>query len=274
MLCPRSKSAFCLSAAFLVLAFTGTPSAAASASSDAACRASEITEDRLERIGPRGELVLASGRHVLLDGIRWPDEGPDVQAATSWLLARASRNLSVSTRGDPDRWGRTRIDALAEPDAADADPEDLAEGLVAEGLAAVDAGEADALCRTDLLSLEAGPRAARRGIWAALPRDARDGPALSAVAGRFTVAQGRVLHVGERPSRTYLDFAPYGESGLTVTVPKRTWRMMAARGLTAAALQGRLARVRGVIELRRSPTLDIVAAEMFEIADGNEAGLR
>ena len=63
--------------------------------------------------------------------------------------------------------------------------------------------------------------------------------------------------VGERGARTYLDFAARGTDGLPVTVSKRTWRMMRARGLSAASLEGRRVRVRGLLEVRRGPTLEV-----------------
>ena len=73
--------------------------------------------------------------------------------------------------------------------------------------------------------------------------------------------------VGERARRTYLDFARRGEDGLTVTVSKRTWRLLQERGLSAANLRGRLVRVRGIVEVWRGPTLDMASADMIEILD-------
>ncbi len=119
----------------------------------------------------------------------------------------------------------------------------------------------------------AEPPVALRVPEAPLP-EARDGPALRALDGRFVVVEGRIRHVGERASRTYLDFVRRGEDGLTVTVSKRTWRRVLEHGLTAAGLTGRRVRVRGIVEVRRGPVLDIALPELIEPIDevGTEDG--
>lgn len=209
-------------------------------------------------------MVLSSGERVVLDGIRWPVE--DERGAREWVLRHRGRILTVLPRGEPDRWGRTHVDAAVEDEAVD-----LAGGLIAGGLVHVDAGERDVLCRPALLNLESGARSSGFGIWKTGVHDGRDGASLRPAIGRFVVAQGQVLSVGERPSRTYIDFAKRGEDGLTVTVSKRTWRRLRERGLSAAALKGRRVRVRGVLESWRGPTLDIASADMIELLDGERA---
>lgn len=256
------------------LSFTGpvavAPAQGAPAQA-AECRAGAVRTDRIAEVGPRGEIRLASGARILLDSLRWPEEAA---AARAWLEARRGRALAVVPRGVPDRWGRQRADLV--PDPAEDGEADLAGGLVAAGLAAVDAGEADALCRPALLRVEAGARARRLGLWQAPLPEARDGPALRALEGRFVVVEGRVRHVGERSARTYLDFVRRGEEGLTVTVSKRTWRRVLEHGLSAAGLTGRSVRVRGLVEIRRGPVLEVAVPELIEPLDeaGTEDGRR
>ena len=235
---------------------------AAQKAGPAECRPGAAFADGVAALGPRGEIRLVSGARVLLDSIRWPEDDAAAQAARSWLEARRGRPLSLTPKGEPDRWGRRRVEARDLSD--DASP-DLAGGLVAAGLALVDPGEGDTLCRPALLALEQEPRDAGAGIWGAAPVSATDGEALRARAGRFAVVTGRIRHVGERTARTYLDFVRKGEDGLTATVSKRTWRRLAERGLTAAALDGRVVRLRGLVEIRRGPMLDVVAAETLEL---------
>lgn len=97
---------------------------------------------------------------------------------------------------------------------------------------------------------------------------------LATMVGRFAVVEGRVRNVGERERRTYLNFAPFGAEGVTVTVSKRTWRIMLERGFSSPALRGRRVRARGIVELWRGPTLDIGAAEMIEMLDEEQAPRR
>ena len=248
------------------------------------CREAPARRDVLVGLGPRGELVLASGARAVLDGIHWPE--PAHAAAEAWLLRHRGRTLTLVARGETDRWGRTHVDASLEPaasaersaagpdDPGSADIPDLAAGLVDAGLVPVDAGERDTLCRPGLLAVEAGARRAGRGVWSAAAPEVRDGAALRSRMGRFVVTQGTVLRVGERARRTYLDFTRKGEDGLTVTVSKRTWRQLQERGLSTASLRGREVRVRGRLEAWRGPTLDVASADMIEVLDGERAPRR
>ncbi|WP_018261173.1 hypothetical protein [Methylobacterium sp. WSM2598] len=259
-------------AAILILAL-GAPQAGARPAAEETCGGRVAREDRLAGVAPSGELRLASGRTARLDGVRLPADPSLAAAARAWLDARKGQRLATREDPAPDRWERVALDAVAEEPGGD--PVDLAGGLLAAGLALVDAGESDRLCRPGLLAVEAAARQARRGLWAGdLPLRAEDAAVLAARVGQFVVAEGRVRSVGERRSRTYLNFAPFGEEGLTVTVTKRTWRTLLERGLTAAALRGRRARARGVVELWRGPTLDIGAAEMIEMLDEERAQRR
>lgn len=234
---------------------------------DEGCRAGPTRADRLAGLGSRGELILASGRRAVLSDLRWPDEPEADAAARAWLLPFRDAALALTERGGEDRWGRRRVDAVADG----AEPADLAGGLIAAGLAQADPGEADALCRPALRALEAAPRAAGLGIWKAGAIEASDAAALTARAGRFAVVEGRILHVGERSARTYLDFAPRGAQGFTVTVQKRTWRGLAEHGLSAATLRGRLVRVRGTVEIGRGPVIDLGGRDAIEIVEGERA---
>ncbi len=238
-----------------------------SAHADEACRAGTARADRLAGLGLRGELVLASGRRAVLSDLRWPEEPGADAAARAWLLSFRDTPLALTERGGEDRWGRRRADVVTEG----AEPTDLAGGLIAAGLAQADPGEADALCRPSLRALEAAPRAAGLGLWKAGPIEATDAAALTARAGRFAVVEGRILHVGERSARTYLDFAPRGMQGLTVIVQKRTWRGMAEHGLSTATLRGRLVRVRGTVEMRRGPVIDVDTRDAIEVVEGERA---
>ncbi|MCJ2136501.1 pentapeptide repeat-containing protein [Methylobacterium sp. J-026] len=256
--------------AALVAAFlAGLPARAAPRAGASECLAEPARAEILEGIGLRGEIRLASGARVVLDSVRWPDAPETAAAARAWLDARRGAALVVTPRGPPDRWDRRRADIQgAEGDA------DLAGGLIGAGLAFADANEADSLCRPALRLVEAAARRNGLGLWGAPVPAATDGPALRALAGHFAVVEGRLRHVGERGARTYLDFAPRGADGLTVTVSKRTWRMVRARGLSAASLEGRPVRVRGILDVRRGPTLE-AGADAIEVlgeADRPEAG--
>lgn len=222
------------------------------------------TLDRIAQILPGGEFALASGLRVRLADLRLAEAGEASGTLRSVLASLRDAAVEIEAIGTADRWNRQAAAlALTGPGAA----VDIGELLVSEGLAVVDVGERSSLARAGLLGAEGGARTARRGLWAEpgwpLAADASD--ALATRAGRFAVVEGRVVSVGERRDRTYLNFGRDWSRDFAVTIPRRTWTSLAARGVTAASLTGAQVRVRGLLEMRRAPALDIAAPEMLEI---------
>ena len=160
-----------LAVAACALAASAARVAAAPRSGTAECLSGDGRTETLSAVEPRGELALASGARAVLGSVRWPDDPEIAKAATERLLALRGRPLTVVARGEADRWGRLRIDALSEADG----PVDLAGDLVGAGLAQVDAGEGDALCRPGLLAVEEAARTAGLGLWHQPSLEASDG---------------------------------------------------------------------------------------------------
>jgi endonuclease YncB( thermonuclease family) len=231
---------------------------------DAACERIR-SEDVIRSVSPPGEVALASGRKLRLLDLRLPDDADEAPRAAAVLASLADRRVTVAAVGEADRWGRLTAELALLDDAA---PIDVAELLVGEGFALVDAGERDALCRPELLAVEARARQRRLGLWATeryRPAFAGDGERLKGLVGRFGLVEGRVRSVGERRERTYLNFGPDWQSDLTVIIPKRTWAVMQGRGLSAAALRGRRVRARGIFEEWQGVAVEIAAADMLEL---------
>ena len=223
------------------------------------------SEDAIRSVSPPGEVALASGGKLRLLDIRLPDDADAAPRAAAVLASLDGRRVAVAAVGEADRWGRLAAELALVDDAA---PIDLAELLVGEGFALVDAGERDALCRPELLALEERARQRRLGLWAAeryRPAWAGDGERLKSLVGRFGLVEGRVRSVGERRERTYLNFGPDWQTDLTVVIPKRTWAVLQSRGLSAGALRGRRVRVRGIVEEWQGVAVEIAAADMLEL---------
>ena len=223
------------------------------------------SSDQFVSVESGGELRLATGGVVRLLDVRLAG-GAAGERARAWLATLAREPVAVRAVGRPDRWDRVAADvALAGQGGLD-----LAELLVGEGFAFVDPGSRDALCRNDLLAVEAGARRRRVGLWsdATWPVAADDAERLGRAAGQFVIVEGRILSVGERRDRTYLDFGRDWSRDFTVVVPRRSWSAFAARGLSGAELRGRRVRVRGVLEVRRGPTMEITSPDVVEVLDG------
>lgn len=254
-----------------MLALT-VPAAAAPRAGTAApagCTA-EPKPGRIVRVTPEGEIALQGGETVRLLDVRLPTpdglEAVVRDAAAAWLGSLAGLPVAVREAGPPDRWGRVPAAIEIEDGPDGIGRADVAEFLVGEGLARVDPGERDALCRPGLLDVETEARARQVGLWAdePAPFPATDVERLRGAAGRFVVVEGRILSVGERPARTYLNFGRDFARDFAVVVPRRTWQQMIRSGLTAAALTGRTVRIRGTVELRRGPTMEIATADVIE----------
>ncbi|HEY0353220.1 MAG TPA: thermonuclease family protein [Enterovirga sp.] len=243
-----------------------SPALAQSRQSAPGCDVPEVV-DRIEAVSEDGEIRLGRLGAVRIADIRLP-EGNEAARPLAWLRSLAGRETRVSA-GPPDRWQRRRAILLLKDDVP---PIDVGELLVAEGYALVDPGEEDTLCRPNLLAVETRARERRLGLWKAdgepLLR-ALDIAAVAKQVGRFAIVEGRVVSVGERPARTYLNFGHVGRGALTVTLPKRTWSTLRARGVTAESLRGRRVRARGIVEMWRAATMEVVAPELIEILDGN-----
>jgi hypothetical protein len=224
------------------------------------------SEDVITSVSVHGELDLASGRTLKLLDVRLPAADDDnVRRPLAWLQSLVGRRVAASTLAAGDRWGRQAADValLDEPS-----PIDIADLLVAEGLAMVDAGDKSVLCRPELLIAERRARARRLGVWARKPHGpfaAHDVARLKALTGRFALVEGVVRSVGERRQRTYLNFGRDWKDDMTVTIPKRTWTTLVERGLSAAALKGKRVRVRGVLEEWQGVAMEITAADMLEV---------
>lgn len=233
----------------------------------AACAATPLEPDVIEALLPQGDIKLASGRIAVLDGVRLAD-GKHRDRALAWLRTHVGAPVAVAPRRrSPDRWGRVsasivRVDRPIRLD--------LAHGLVDLGLAVADAGEADAFCAPELFAIEDAARLQGLGVWTAggyMPAPADDAARLRALAGRFALVEGRVRSVGERQSRTYLNFGADWTNDFAIVIPKRTWAALRDRGVSAGMLNGRRVRSRGVIEVRRGPIMEVQIADMLEILD-------
>lgn len=227
-----------------------------------------VMRDRIRIAGGQGEIALASGERVRLVDVKLAErEQAQGEAGRpspeAWLASLAGQEVAVTRVGPPDRWGRAPA-ALALVEGTTRI--DLAEFLVAEGWALVDAGERDGLCRPDLLALERRARAGRLGLWRTgrLPLAAGQPDALRAEAGRFAIVEGRVVSVGERKDRTYLNFGRDFSRDFSVVIPRRLWAAMKRGGAGAADFKGHPVRVRGIVEMRRGPSIELVSDTMLE----------
>jgi endonuclease YncB( thermonuclease family) len=222
------------------------------------------SSDRLEAVADNGDLTLAGAGLARLGDIRLPESGPEREQALGRLRVRIGADLAVQSNGRRDRWARieAQLRTLTSPEV------DLAADLVSAGLALVDPAAAPVLCRTDLLAVENEARQQGLGVWTLeryKPASVAELSRLLGLVGEFVLVVGRIRSVGERQSRTYLNFGSDWSHDVTVVLPKKAWLRLLDSGLSADALRGRVVRVRGLVENAGGPALTVTAPEMIEV---------
>lgn len=206
-------------------------------------------------------LLLSDGRQLRLAAI-------EVTAASRAVLKKlvAGQTLRLKALGpDHDRYGRLVAFAFA----GEAQ-QSLQQALLQAGAARVAARVGDRACAEMLLKAERTARAGRRGLWADprfAPLAAENLTQLAAHRGRFTLVAGKVLSVHRSGATIYLNFARRWTRGFSVAILRRNRRKFAAAGIVLRRLQGRRIRVRGFIEERRGPLIEVDAPEQIELIE-------
>ena len=203
-------------------------------------------------------LVLADGREIRLAGI----EAPADKTALSDLVV--NRNLRLEIVGD-DRYGR----AVAFAAAGDS-PELLQLAMLKAGQARVAARVGSKDCAMALFQAERAARAGRLGLWADpnfAPLRSQNLTMLATLLGQFALVEGQVLSVRESGATIYVNFGRRWTRDFAVTIPKREARNFAAAGVEPRMLERRRIRVRGIVERRRGPIIDVTVPEQIELID-------
>ncbi len=242
-----------------------------------ACPATGAETVVLAGVEARLELRLGDGRRLRLVGLDpalgTPDE-PDRDEQTRAALAAklAGQTLAVQVLAiDPDRWGRLPALAFAS--------QGIAGGVAAVALAAgwgrYLPEPAASECRAVLLAAEEVARARRLGLWAdpyyaVLAVDDRAG--FAERAGTLVTAEGRLASVTVSPYRTKLAFrseltAARGGALLSATIPPRVARMFEAQGVRVQSLVGRRLRLRGLLDLRFGPQIELAGPDSLDVLD-------
>ncbi|GAC1334979.1 MAG: thermonuclease family protein [Bradyrhizobium sp.] len=234
----------------------------------AGCQFEAQGEGRVVEIIDARSFRLADGREVRLAGIEPVAAGPsnaDRRAALAALIA--GREVTLSGEDDtPDRYGRQPAFVFL---AAGETPVQAL--LLARGEALVSSTVADRDCAAVLAAAEAAARQARLGLWSdpAAIKNAESPGDISAGTGRFTVAEGRVLSVRQAGAITYLNFGRNWTRDFAVTISRRMLPAFAAAGIGLKSLENRRIRVRGWVEARGGPRIQVLHVGQIEMVGGN-----
>ena len=262
-----------------VVVLPGEPAGAESRPSTS-CRSEPGGTGKVRAITDGRSFTLDDGREVRLAGIEvplLPGPGEAGTRAKAGLAARAAlesivagQNVELRQNDMPaDRYGRTTAFVYVSGGAL---PKSVAHEMLARGFARVSAYVGERPCADELLARERAARQAKLGLWGEpyyVIVSAESGAELVAESGRFTLAEGKVWSVRESGGTIYVNFGRQWSQALTVTILKRNERMFAAAGIEPKRLENRSVRVRGWVEERNGPRIEVTRPEQIEIPGRN-----
>ncbi|CAN7607250.1 thermonuclease family protein [Bradyrhizobium sp. LjRoot220] len=232
----------------------------------AGCSFEPQGEGRVTAVLDARTFRLDDGREVRLAGI-----APSINDKTEATAALSSivTGHEVTLRGEddaPDRYGRQSAFVFLPGSETTVQSELLRRG---EALVSTEMASKD--CAAELAAGEAEARQAKRGTWAdptAIKNAESPGDILAGI-GRFTVVEGRVLSVRQAGATTYLNFGRNWTRDFAVTISRRMVPAFEAAGLSPKSLENRRIRVRGYVEARGGPRIDVLRVGQIEVLGGN-----
>ena len=225
-----------------------------------ACGFAALGEARVTAIPDGRTIGLDDGRLVKLAGIAWTVPPDTAKAALADLML--NRTVSLKGTATPDRYGRIHAFPFV---SSSETPVQYA--LVERGLAVMSGRLGDKGCAEALLDRERVARAARLGLWNSgeSRHNANDPKVVLRDQGRFAIVEGRVLSVRKSGSIIYVNFGRRWSEDFTVTIAKRNEPTFMKEGLAPKSLSGRDVRVRGFVEERSGPWIEVTRPEQFEV---------
>lgn len=254
-------------------AIAGGMLAVSPAAADPKCPDSASGAVKIIALDHSFDLALADGRIASLPGLDFGagDQARDARTKLSHILV--GQNIgAIQLMDRPDRWGRLGLWLGPTPEMTQQGHASLAEAILARGIARYRPDGAAKSCRARLLAAEAKARVDRRGIWSDLPVLAADDRA--AVVGAppgMSVVEGRITGLGDATGRLYVNFGTVRAVDFAFTISRRNLSILETLGVEAKSLVGRNVRVRGLIDRRFGPQMEITNADAIEFLDDRKA---
>jgi endonuclease YncB( thermonuclease family) len=248
--------------ALLAVLACALAASAADAARAAPCSFEAQGDGRVAAIIDARSFRLTDGREIKLAGIE-PVSADAAKRTAALSAIIAGRDVTLRADDDtPDRYGRQTAFVFVAGEENPVQAMLLAQG---EAFAAADVPDKD--CSAALLASEAGGREAKKGIWAgpSATKNAESTGDILAGNGRFMLVEGRVLSVRQAGATTYLNFGRNWTRDFAVTISRRMLPSLEAAGMAPKSLENRRIRVRGFIETRTGPRIELLRAGQLEL---------
>jgi hypothetical protein len=204
---------------------------------------------------------LDDGRDIRLAGVETaPDESGDRHPVLATLVGR---HVTLrSENGEPDRYGRQSAFVFLDQSSTPVQSE-----LLTRGEALVSGNVADKACAAELTTAEAAARQARRGTWAnsSVIKNAESPGDILTRLGQFAVVEGRVSSVRQAGATVYVNFGRRWTQDFAATISRRMMPSFEAAGVTPKSFENRRVRVRGWVERRGGPRIEVSRVGQIEV---------
>jgi micrococcal nuclease len=140
--------------------------------------------------------------------------------------------------------------------------------MVTAGLARVYSFPDNRACLAELMAAETHARTMKLGIWADpyyTVRRADRPEALASRAGHYELIEGRVLLADTVGRRVFLNFGRHWKEDFTAVIEESALRMFGEAGFDPLMLEGALVRVRGWVDNRDGPRVEVTHPEQIEV---------
>lgn len=195
----------------------------------------------------------------------WPPQDAAAAALTA-LVGGASLELAVAGKGR-DRYGRLLAHAFLRRGAQRIW---VQAHMVSLGHARVYGLPGHYHCAQELLAHERAAATLRKGLWASAAyqiRQAARTRELARLRSTFQLVEGRIARISKAGALTYLNFGTDWRSDFTVAISRETAAAHRDWASGLARLQGALVRVRGWIERRNGPYIELRDPSELEIIE-------
>ena len=243
-----------------MLLFGGTHPAAAARVVDHSCAQGQVIEG-----------VVASGNAMMF---RLAGDDRTFSLAQLVPYRKPSGNLKqwhgtkvqlFPSAEKPDRYGRLPVQAFLGPDAT---RQWLQGWFLEEGQALFDGKAADDACSKAMLRAERAAFNEGKGVWVSsrtIRFRSHEVEDILEASGRLVVVEGRVLSVGDRKRRLYLNFGRKWREDFTIIADKKGKSAFKGDMGTLQAAKGSFIRVRGIVEMSGGPMIKVTHGAQLQI---------
>ncbi len=193
----------------------------------------------------------------------WPP-AQDAKTALEHLALGKPVELAVGGR-QMDRYGRLLAQAYVQHEGRRVWVQDY---MLRHGHARAYMLRDSVSCMSALLAAEAAARAARAGLWAHPAYQIKAANQLRDLLhdrSSFQIVEGRVVDAADIRGQVYLNFGDNWRTDFTASARPRERKAIAEAGLDLKSLEGKRVRIRGWIDRRSGPAIELHHISQIEV---------